>query len=226
MTRSSKSNKPTKRQASKGSKEIASNPKHANKPAKAKSPTPSPPTPSPPTPSPLTPTPPPSSSTSHSPQIKFCGPHLALNWDVFPRLSKKVARVQAKPLQNLEDLAQTVDEHFVLDFLAEVPILPLESPPTAEETLIQLDCLLSWCFPVLRQLEDQWENESHMEQGRINLQPRKIDYQIPQLVVSQETNSSGPEVPQPKIIRFRSPPAGTSEEGIRGNVHPESLESS
>ncbi|KAJ9055857.1 hypothetical protein DSO57_1001379 [Entomophthora muscae] len=72
--------------------------------------------------------------------VKFCGPPLALDQDVFPRPSKKVARVQAKPLQNLEDLAHTVDERFVLDFLAEVPISPLESPPTAEETLIQLDC--------------------------------------------------------------------------------------
>ncbi|KAJ9065669.1 hypothetical protein DSO57_1017075 [Entomophthora muscae] len=28
----------------------------------------------------------------------FCGPPLALNWDVFPKPSKKVACVQAKPL--------------------------------------------------------------------------------------------------------------------------------
>ncbi|KAJ9065201.1 hypothetical protein DSO57_1022123 [Entomophthora muscae] len=59
ITISSKSNKPTKCQASKGSKDTASTPKCAKKPAKAKSPTPSPPTPSLPTPPP-----PPSSSTS------------------------------------------------------------------------------------------------------------------------------------------------------------------
>ncbi|KAJ9087645.1 hypothetical protein DSO57_1031095 [Entomophthora muscae] len=97
--------------------------------------------------------------------VKFCGPPLALNQDVFLRPSKKVTCVQAKPLQNLEDLAHTVDEHFVLAFLAEVPILPLESPSTAEEMLIQLDCLLSWCCPVLRHLADQQENVGCMEQG-------------------------------------------------------------
>ncbi|KAJ9083114.1 hypothetical protein DSO57_1037936 [Entomophthora muscae] len=90
-----------------------------------------------------------------STNVKFCGPPLALDWDVFPRPSKKVARVQTKPLQNLEDLAHTVDKRFVLAFPAEVPISPLESPPTAEETLIQLDCLLSWCLPVLKQLANQ-----------------------------------------------------------------------
>ncbi|KAJ9072795.1 hypothetical protein DSO57_1023512 [Entomophthora muscae] len=60
--------------------------------------------------------------------VKFRGPPLALDWDVFPRPSKKVARVQAKPLQNLEDLAHTVDKHFVLAFPAKVLISPLESP--------------------------------------------------------------------------------------------------
>ncbi|KAJ9058391.1 hypothetical protein DSO57_1012631 [Entomophthora muscae] len=93
-------------------------------------------------------------SNFHMTSVKFCGPPLALDWDVFPRLLKKVACVQAKLLQNLENLAHTVNERFVLAFLAEVPIFPLESPPTAEETLIQLDCLLSWCCPVLRQLAD------------------------------------------------------------------------
>ncbi|KAJ9059021.1 hypothetical protein DSO57_1006795 [Entomophthora muscae] len=158
--------------------------------------------------------------------VKFCGPPLALNWDLFPRPSKKVARVQAKPLQNPENLAHTVDERFVLAFMAKVPILPLESPSTAEETPIQLYCLLSWCCPVLRQLADQQENAGHMEQGRLNLRSGKIGYRIPQLVVSQATNSSGPKVPQPKIIGFRSPPAGTSGEGIRGNAHPEFSEGS
>ncbi|KAJ9061525.1 hypothetical protein DSO57_1019716 [Entomophthora muscae] len=47
-TKSNKNSQQPKRQASKSSKETASTPKHAKKPAKAKSPTPSPPTPSPP----------------------------------------------------------------------------------------------------------------------------------------------------------------------------------
>ncbi|KAJ9076534.1 hypothetical protein DSO57_1025231 [Entomophthora muscae] len=68
--------------------------------------------------------------------VKFRGPPLALDQDIFPRSSKKVARVQAKPLQNLDDLAHTVDERFVLAFPAEVLISPLESPPTVEDTLI------------------------------------------------------------------------------------------
>ncbi|KAJ9053035.1 hypothetical protein DSO57_1028132 [Entomophthora muscae] len=139
---------------------------------------------------------------------------------------KKVARVQAKPLQNLEDLAHTVDELFVLAFLAEVPISPLDSPPTAEETLIQLDCLLSWCCPVLKQLAGQQKNEGCMNPEKHNLRPGEIGYQIPQSVVSQAANSPGPEVPQPKIIGFWSSPMETSEEGISGNVHPESSEGS
>ncbi|KAJ9079953.1 hypothetical protein DSO57_1030234 [Entomophthora muscae] len=92
---------------------------------------------------------------SYKPHVKFCGPPLALDRDVFPRPSKTVACVQAKLLQNLEDLAHTVDKHFVLAFPAEVPISPLESPLTAEETLIQLDCFLSWCRLVLKQLANQ-----------------------------------------------------------------------
>ncbi|KAJ9078317.1 hypothetical protein DSO57_1007873 [Entomophthora muscae] len=139
---------------------------------------------------------------------------------------KKVACVQAKPLQNLEDLAHTVDERFVLAFLAEVLIYPLESPPNAEETLIQLDCLLSWCCLVLKQLADQQKNAGHMEPAKPNLRPREIRYQTLQSVVSQDANSSGSEVPQPKIIGFQSYPVETSEEGIMGNVHPESSEGS
>ncbi|KAJ9086687.1 hypothetical protein DSO57_1001478 [Entomophthora muscae] len=158
--------------------------------------------------------------------VKFCGPLLALDWDVFSRPLKKVARVQANPLQNLEDLAHTVDESFVLAFMAEVPISPLESPPTAEETLIQLDCLLSWCWPVLKQLAGQQKNAACMNPEKPNLQPGEIGYQILQSVASQAANSPGPEVPQTKIIGFWSSPMETSEEGIRGNAHPESSEGS
>ncbi|KAJ9065625.1 hypothetical protein DSO57_1017556 [Entomophthora muscae] len=139
---------------------------------------------------------------------------------------KKVARVQAKPLQNLEDLAHTVDERFVLAFPAEVLISPLESPPTTEETLIWLDCLLSWCCLVLKQLANQQKNAGHMKLERSNLWPGEIGYQNPRPEVSQVTNSSGLGVPRPETIGFRSSPVETSEEGIRGNAHPESLEGS
>ncbi|KAJ9059920.1 hypothetical protein DSO57_1036439 [Entomophthora muscae] len=158
--------------------------------------------------------------------VKFCGPPLALDRDVFPRPSKKVAHVQAKPLQNLENLAHTVDKRFVLAFPAEVPISPLEFPPTAEETLIQLDCLLSWCCPVLKQLANQQKNVGHMKSERSNLRPGEIGNQNLQPVVSQVANSSGPGVLWPETIGFQSSPVETSEEGIRGNAHPESSEGS
>ncbi|KAJ9082387.1 hypothetical protein DSO57_1004956, partial [Entomophthora muscae] len=101
-----------------------------------------------------------------------------------------------------------------------IPISPLEPPPTVEETLIQLDCLLSWCCLVLKQLAEQQKNAGRMELAKPNLWPGKIGYQILQSVVSQAANSSGPEVPQPKIIGFWSSPVETSEEGIRANAHP------
>ncbi|KAJ9075279.1 hypothetical protein DSO57_1037631 [Entomophthora muscae] len=154
------------------------------------------------------------------------GKEEALNQDVFPRPSKKAGHVQAKPLQNLEDLAHTVDVRFVLVFTAESPIPSLESPPTMKETLIQLDCLLSCCQPVLRQLAGQRKNAGHMAQDVSNPWPGKTGHKISQSAESQESDSSSPGVPQPKVIRFGSPPVGTSEEGIRGNVHPESLECS
>ncbi|KAJ9053191.1 hypothetical protein DSO57_1026669 [Entomophthora muscae] len=144
----------------------------------------------------------------------------------FSQTVKKEACVQANPLQSLENLAHTVDERFVLAFTGETPIPSLETPPTVEETLIQLDCLLSWCCPVLRQLESQQKNAGHRAPGVPNLLPREIGYKIPQSAESQESNSSSPEVPWTKIIEFGSSPVGTSEESIRGNVHPESPEGS
>ncbi|KAJ9080620.1 hypothetical protein DSO57_1022999 [Entomophthora muscae] len=71
LDKSNKNSQKPKCQASKGSKETASTPKRAKKPAKAKSLTPSPPTPSPPTPLP----PPSSSSTSPSPSPKNSSPN-------------------------------------------------------------------------------------------------------------------------------------------------------
>ncbi|KAJ9070354.1 hypothetical protein DSO57_1008928 [Entomophthora muscae] len=60
----------------------------------------------------------------------------------------------------------------------------LEFPPTVEKTLIQLDCLLSWCCPVLKQLVGQQENTGHILQGLANPQPGKIGNKIPQSVES------------------------------------------
>ncbi|KAJ9077836.1 hypothetical protein DSO57_1012874 [Entomophthora muscae] len=137
---------------------------------------------------------------------------------------KKVGRVQAKPLQNLEDLAHTVDERFVLAFTAKTPSTSLKFLPTAEETLIQLDCLLSWCCPVLKQLAEQQENVGHIVQGLANLRPRKIGDKIPQSAESRSRNFSGPGVPQPEVIGFGSIPVVMSKTGSRGNVHPESPE--
>ncbi|KAJ9083279.1 hypothetical protein DSO57_1036237 [Entomophthora muscae] len=106
--------------------------------------------------------PPSESEAEFSPCINVLDSNFKVLWPTFgPGLGcisqaiKKVVCVQAKPLQNLEDLAHMVDKRFVLAFLAEVPISPLESPPTMEETLIQLDCLLFWCCLVLKQLANQ-----------------------------------------------------------------------
>ncbi|KAJ9063504.1 hypothetical protein DSO57_1000085 [Entomophthora muscae] len=48
--------------------------------------------------------------------------------------SKKVGRVQAKPLQNLKDLAHTVEKRFVLAFTAKTPspLLKLQAQPASE----------------------------------------------------------------------------------------------
>lgn len=62
-----------------------------------------------------------------------------------------------------------------------------------------------------------------MKLERSNLRPREIGYQNPRPEVSQVANSSSLGVPCPKTIGFQSSLVETSEEGIRGNAHPESL---
>ncbi|KAJ9053692.1 hypothetical protein DSO57_1021756 [Entomophthora muscae] len=150
--------------------------------------------------------------------VKFQGPPLALDRDIFPRPSKKAGRVQAKPLQNLEDLAHTEDKRFVLAFTAKPPSPSLEFPLTTDETLIQLDFLLSWCHPVLKQLEGQQENTGHIVQGLTSLYSGKIGDKIPQSAESWSSKTSGQGVPQPKVIGFRSIPVVTSKAISRGNV--------
>ncbi|KAJ9081368.1 hypothetical protein DSO57_1015447 [Entomophthora muscae] len=39
---------------------------------------------------------------------------LALDWTIFPQCTKKSSQKPAKPLNSLEDLAHTIDEHFFL----------------------------------------------------------------------------------------------------------------
>ncbi|KAJ9052743.1 hypothetical protein DSO57_1031222 [Entomophthora muscae] len=69
--------------------------------------------------------------------------------------TKKTGCVQEQSLCNLKDLTHTVDEHFVLAFKAKTSPPSLATPPTMEETLSQLDCLLLWCCPALKKLEGQ-----------------------------------------------------------------------
>ncbi|KAJ9079011.1 hypothetical protein DSO57_1000646 [Entomophthora muscae] len=70
------------------------------------------------------------------------------------------------------------------------------------------------------------KNAGHMKLKRSNLRPGEIGYQNLRPEVSQVANSSSPGVPWPKTIGFQSSPVETSEEGIKGNAHPESSEGS
>ncbi|KAJ9073797.1 hypothetical protein DSO57_1012548 [Entomophthora muscae] len=74
-------------------------------------------------------------------------PPLALDCSIFPLHTKKGSKTPAKPLNSLNDLAHTVDERFVLAYPAEP--LPLVAP-SWEETLVNLDYLLAWYFPLLK----------------------------------------------------------------------------
>ncbi|KAJ9066768.1 hypothetical protein DSO57_1006379 [Entomophthora muscae] len=74
-------------------------------------------------------------------------PPLALDHSIFPCRTKKGPKTPAKPLHLLNDLAHTVDERFVLAYPVES--LPLVAP-SWEETLVNLDYLLSWCRPFLK----------------------------------------------------------------------------
>ncbi|KAJ9089937.1 hypothetical protein DSO57_1008035 [Entomophthora muscae] len=57
--------------------------------------------------------------------FEFQGIPLALD-----RATKKVGHVQAQPLRNLEKLAHTLNEQFVLSFTAKTSSPSLVSPPT------------------------------------------------------------------------------------------------
>ncbi|KAJ9075896.1 hypothetical protein DSO57_1031307 [Entomophthora muscae] len=74
-------------------------------------------------------------------------PPLALDCAIFPYCTKKGPKTPAKLLHSLKDLAHTVDERFVLAYPADP--LPLVAP-SWEETLVNLDYLLAWCYPLLK----------------------------------------------------------------------------
>ncbi|KAJ9060038.1 hypothetical protein DSO57_1035147 [Entomophthora muscae] len=72
-------------------------------------------------------------------------PLLALDRAMFPRCTKKSAQKPAKPLNSLEDLAHKIDKRFVLTYTSQVVNNgSLDSVPTWEESLINLDYLLAW----------------------------------------------------------------------------------
>ncbi|KAJ9082558.1 hypothetical protein DSO57_1003330 [Entomophthora muscae] len=75
----------------------------------------------------------------------------------FPCRTKKGPKVTAKPLNSLGDLAHTVDERFVLAYPADLPALVA---PSWEETLINLDYLLSWCHPLLKTIRSAQSNDA------------------------------------------------------------------
>ena len=78
-------------------------------------------------------------------------PPLALDQTIFPPPHQKGPKTTAKPLNSLEDLAHTVDERFVLAYPADPPALVV---PACKETLINLDCLLLWCCPLLKNYQE------------------------------------------------------------------------
>ncbi|KAJ9054706.1 hypothetical protein DSO57_1011247 [Entomophthora muscae] len=65
--------------------------------------------------------------------------------DNLPAPHKKSSQKPAKPLNSLEDLAHTIDERFVLAYPSQVLNNgALDSVPTWEESLVNLDYLLAW----------------------------------------------------------------------------------
>ncbi|KAJ9058282.1 hypothetical protein DSO57_1013768 [Entomophthora muscae] len=72
-------------------------------------------------------------------------PPLALYRTIFLRHTKKSAQKPAKPLNSFEDLAHTIDERFVLEYPSQVVNKgALDSVPTWEDSLINLDYFLAW----------------------------------------------------------------------------------
>ncbi|KAJ9066814.1 hypothetical protein DSO57_1005777 [Entomophthora muscae] len=83
-------------------------------------------------------------------------PPLALDQTVFPHCTKKGAKITAKPLNSLGDLAHTVDERFILAYPEDPPVL---AAPAWEETLVNLDYLLAWCCPLLKIIRTAQSND-------------------------------------------------------------------
>ncbi|KAJ9058654.1 hypothetical protein DSO57_1010223 [Entomophthora muscae] len=78
-------------------------------------------------------------------------PPLALDRTIFPRRSKKSVQKPAKPINSLEDLAHTINERFVLTYPSQViNTNVMNSAPTWEKSLINLDYLLAWAHPHLK----------------------------------------------------------------------------
>ncbi|KAJ9076133.1 hypothetical protein DSO57_1029181 [Entomophthora muscae] len=76
--------------------------------------------------------------------VKSLSP-LALDRTIFPCRTKKSDQKPAKPLNSLEDLAHTINERFVLAYPSQVVNNgALDSAPTWEESLINLDYFLAW----------------------------------------------------------------------------------
>ncbi|KAJ9056465.1 hypothetical protein DSO57_1032843 [Entomophthora muscae] len=68
-----------------------------------------------------------------------------LDRTIFLRCTKKSAQKPAKPLNSLEDLAHAINEIFVLAYTSQVVNNgALDSVPTWEESLINLDYFLAW----------------------------------------------------------------------------------
>ncbi|KAJ9085124.1 hypothetical protein DSO57_1016955 [Entomophthora muscae] len=83
-------------------------------------------------------------------------PPLALDRTIFPHRTEKSAQKLAKPLNSLKDLAYTIDERFVLAYPSQVVNNgALDSVPTWEESLINLDYLLTWAQPHLKLIKSK-----------------------------------------------------------------------
>ncbi|KAJ9078206.1 hypothetical protein DSO57_1009125 [Entomophthora muscae] len=75
-------------------------------------------------------------------------PSLALDHIIFPQRTKKSNQSPAKPLNSMAELDNTFDKKFVLSYPSQAPPTSSSSPwLTVEESLINLDCYLTWCCP-------------------------------------------------------------------------------
>lgn len=76
--------------------------------------------------------------------LKVQGPPLALKRKLYPRKAKKWYKTRAKPLENLGDLANTVDERFVTTFLpsAHNQLTSNNTIPSTDNLLLELKRLI------------------------------------------------------------------------------------